>query len=68
MTNETSVRAVWDISQYCKKAGVHEAEEERLIAMLGRFATSHELQMNINRAHVARAQNFFKSIAWLRAY
>jgi hypothetical protein len=40
---------VWDISEYCRKAGIHRAEEKRLIKILGRYASAHELQMNVIR-------------------
>lgn len=40
---------VWDIADYCRQAGICRAEEERLIRILGRYASRHELQMNIVR-------------------
>jgi hypothetical protein len=36
-----------DISEYCKRSGICEAEERRLLLLLGRQASCHELQMNI---------------------
>ncbi|MEI2298789.1 hypothetical protein [Ensifer sp. MJa1] len=41
---------VWDVADYCRRSGVHKAEEQRLIKVLGKYATSHELQINIVRA------------------
>lgn len=38
---------VWDVAEYCRRAGIQEAEERRLIMMLGRYASCHELQMNL---------------------
>lgn len=42
-------RHVWDVADYCKRSGIHKAEERRLIRALGRYASSHELQMNVVR-------------------
>ncbi|SDA96201.1 hypothetical protein SAMN03159448_05602 [Sinorhizobium sp. NFACC03] len=36
-----------DVSEYCRRAGICEAEERRLLLLLGRQASCHELQMNI---------------------
>ena len=43
-------RHIWDVADYCRRTGIHKSEERRLIKVLGRYATSHELQMNIVRA------------------
>ncbi|MBB3979512.1 hypothetical protein GGQ64_004754 [Rhizobium azooxidifex] len=40
---------VWDIVAYCRQTGIDEAEERRLLKVLGRYASSHELQINIIR-------------------
>ena len=40
---------VWEVSEYCRKAGIHRVEEKRLIKILGRYASAHELQMNVIR-------------------
>ena len=40
---------IWDVADYCRRTGVHKTEEQRLIKVLGRYATSHELQMNVVR-------------------
>jgi hypothetical protein len=37
------------VAEYCRRSGIHKAEERRLIKVLGRYASSHELQMNIVR-------------------
>ncbi|MCD2180799.1 hypothetical protein OCK02_04880 (plasmid) [Rhizobium sp. TRM96647] len=42
-------KRVWEVSEYCRKAGVSRREEQRLIKILGRYASAHELQMNIVR-------------------
>nr|WP_311785927.1 hypothetical protein [Fererhizobium litorale] len=49
LLEDTEAELVWDISEYCRRAGIHEAEEKRLIKILGRYASRHELQMNIVR-------------------
>ncbi len=36
-----------DVSEYCRRAGICEVEERRLLLLLGRQASCHELQMNI---------------------
>ncbi|ACP26495.1 hypothetical protein NGR_c27460 [Sinorhizobium fredii NGR234] len=40
---------VWDVAEYCRRTGLHKTEEQRLIKVLGRYASSHELQMNVVR-------------------
>jgi hypothetical protein len=47
--DKSQVRHVWDVAEYCRRSGIHKAEEQRLIKVLGRYASSHELQMNIVR-------------------
>ena len=42
-------RHIWDVADYCRRTGIHKTEEQRLIKVLGRYATSRELQMNIVR-------------------
>ncbi|MCK3780890.1 hypothetical protein MZK49_29920 [Ensifer sesbaniae] len=49
--DNSQVKHIWDVADYCRRTGLHKAEERRLIKVLGRYATSHELQMNIVRAH-----------------
>ncbi|ASY70262.1 hypothetical protein N181_18630 [Sinorhizobium fredii USDA 205] len=40
---------VWDVAEYCRRTGLHKTEEQRLIKVLGRYASCHELQMNVVR-------------------
>lgn len=47
--DHSQVKHVWDVADYCRRSGIHKAEEQRLIKVLGRYATSHELQINIVR-------------------
>ncbi|ABR61420.1 hypothetical protein GOC91_13235 [Sinorhizobium medicae] len=47
--HESQAKHVWDVAEYCRRSGIHEAEERRLIKVLGRYASSHELQMNVVR-------------------
>ncbi|WP_425487692.1 hypothetical protein [Mycoplana rhizolycopersici] len=49
LLEEASSEPVWDIAEYCRQAGICQAEEKRLIRILGRYASRHELQMNIVR-------------------
>jgi len=43
----TDARPLLEISEYCRRAGVSETEERRLITLLGRYASRQELQMNV---------------------
>ncbi len=47
--DQSQPRHVWDVAEYCRRSGLHKAEERRLIRVLGKFASSHELQMNVIR-------------------
>nr|WP_077966555.1 hypothetical protein [Ensifer adhaerens] len=47
LSSQPDARPVLEISEYCRRTGVGEAEERRLITLLGRYATWHELQMNV---------------------
>ncbi|MBP1885901.1 hypothetical protein [Sinorhizobium mexicanum] len=47
--DQSRAKHVWDVEEYCRRTGIHKAEEKRLIKVLGRYASSHELQMNIVR-------------------
>ncbi|WP_342394711.1 hypothetical protein [Sinorhizobium garamanticum] len=49
MLDKSRAKHVWDVAEYCRRTGIHKAEEKRLIKVLGRYASSHELQMNIVR-------------------
>lgn len=46
---KTQRRAVIDVAAHCQKNGVDKAQERKLLQLLGRFASRHELQMNIKR-------------------
>jgi hypothetical protein len=46
---KTDAKHVWDVAEYCRRSGIHKAEEQRLIKVLGRYASAHELQMNVVR-------------------
>ncbi|MFK0274858.1 hypothetical protein ACIQUG_14330 [Ensifer sp. NPDC090286] len=47
--DNSQIKHIWDVADYCRRTGIHKTEELRLIKVLGRYATSHELQMNIVR-------------------
>ncbi|WEX76851.1 hypothetical protein PYH37_005199 [Sinorhizobium numidicum] len=47
--DRTHAKHVWDVAEYCRRNGIHKAEEKRLIKVLGKYASTHELQMNIVR-------------------
>ncbi|MGQ3211717.1 MAG: hypothetical protein ACT6U0_20775 [Shinella sp.] len=40
-------RSVLDVAEHCRKNGLDKAEERKLLLLFGRFASRHELQMNI---------------------
>lgn len=42
-------RHVLDVVEHCRKNALGRAEEKKLLLLLGRFASRHELQMNIRR-------------------
>ncbi|MCA1403982.1 hypothetical protein I6F26_25805 [Ensifer sp. IC3342] len=50
--DKSPTKHVWDVAEYCRRAGLGEAEQTRLIKVLGPYASSHELQMNIVRPQV----------------
>ena len=35
--------------EHCRKTGLDKAEQRKLLMLFGRFASHHELQMNIKR-------------------
>lgn len=43
------IRNVLDVVQHCRKNGLDKAEERKLLLLFGRFASRHELQMNMKR-------------------
>jgi len=42
-------RKVLDVVEHCRKTGLDKAEQRKLLMLFGRFASPHELQMNIKR-------------------
>jgi hypothetical protein len=44
---QPEAQPVLEVSEYCRRTGTSEAEERRLITLLGRFASRHEIEMNI---------------------
>lgn len=46
---QPEARPVLEVSDYCRRTGASEAEERRLITLLGRYASRHELEMNVVR-------------------
>ncbi|WP_104666398.1 hypothetical protein [Ensifer adhaerens] len=47
--DNSRAKHIWDVADYCQRTGIPKIEEQRLIKVLGRYATCHELQMNIVR-------------------
>ncbi|MGB3813869.1 MAG: hypothetical protein WA950_11640 [Shinella sp.] len=43
------IRPVLNVAEHCQKNGVDKAQERKLLLLFGRFASRHELQMNIKR-------------------
>ncbi len=41
---------VYDVIEHCRKNGLDKAQERKLLLILGRFASRHELQMNTKHA------------------
>ncbi|HEV7320505.1 MAG TPA: hypothetical protein VGO04_18055 [Ensifer sp.] len=48
----TGAQPLLDVSEYCRNAGICDVEERRLLLLLGRQASCHELQMNIVRRRI----------------
>ncbi|WP_411036136.1 hypothetical protein [Shinella sp. BYT-45] len=42
-------RHVLDVIEHCRKNGLDKAEERKLLLLLGRFASRHEIEMNVKR-------------------
>ena len=42
-------RNIFDIVEHCRRNGLDKTEERKLLLLFGRFATRHELQMNVKR-------------------
>jgi hypothetical protein len=48
--NGVEARKVWSVSEFCRRFQLSRNEEERLMALLGPFATDCELRMNASHA------------------
>ena len=42
-------RNIFDVVEHCRRNGLDKAEERKLLRLFGRFATRHEIQMNVKR-------------------
>lgn len=47
-------KRVWNVSEFAKRYRLDEKEENRLLKLLGPFASEHELLMNATRSPVFR--------------
>jgi hypothetical protein len=47
---DTGLRKVWSVSEFSKRYRLQCDEEQRLLKLLGSFATEQELLMNASRA------------------
>lgn len=47
---DTGLRKVWSVSEFSKRYRLQTEEEQRLLKLLGSFATEQELLMNASRA------------------
>ncbi|WP_029618561.1 hypothetical protein [Pseudorhizobium marinum] len=47
---DTGLRKVWSVSEFSKRYRLQREEEQRLLKLLGSFATEQELLMNASRA------------------
>ncbi|MFN7104132.1 MAG: hypothetical protein ACK4N1_16080 [Pseudorhizobium sp.] len=47
---DTGLRKVWSVSEFSKRYRLQSEEEQRLLKLLGSFATEQELLMNASRA------------------
>lgn len=47
--SQRQTRHIHDVVEHCRKNGLDKAEERKLLLLFGRFATRHELQMNVKR-------------------
>lgn len=53
-TETTGFKRVWNVSEFAKRYRLDEKEENRLLKLLGPFASEHELLMNATRSPVFR--------------
>ncbi|MGF9562308.1 hypothetical protein [Neorhizobium sp. JUb45] len=49
-----TVRKVWNVSEFAKRYRLDDREENRLVRLLGQFASEQELLMNATRAPLYR--------------
>lgn len=49
-----AVRKVWNVSEFAKRYRLDDGEENRLVRLLGQFASEQELLMNASRAPLYR--------------
>ncbi|HEV7434793.1 MAG TPA: hypothetical protein VGO22_07990 [Pseudorhizobium sp.] len=47
---DVGLRKVWSVSEFAKRYRLKQEEEDRLVKLLGAFATQQELLMNASRA------------------
>jgi hypothetical protein len=47
---DIGLRKVWSVSEFSKRYRLQSEEEQRLLKLLGAFATEQELLMNASRA------------------
>jgi hypothetical protein len=40
------IKPVYDVDEHCKKNNINKAETRKILQMLGRFASRHELEIN----------------------
>ncbi|MGI2033738.1 hypothetical protein ACRQ1B_15200 [Rhizobium panacihumi] len=50
----SAVRKVWNVSEFAKRYRLDDEEENRLVSLLGPFASEQELLMNASRAPLYR--------------
>ncbi|QRM55835.1 hypothetical protein [Sinorhizobium sp. BG8] len=43
----STAKSVIDVASHCKQNGIDKSEQKKLLRLLGRFATAHELHMNM---------------------
>ena len=41
-----NAKPVFDVEQYCRQKGIDKNEERKMLKLLGRFASRHELEIN----------------------
>ncbi|PTV69802.1 hypothetical protein DBL06_25810 [Agrobacterium pusense] len=48
-SDKSQVQDMWEVTEYCIRVGIDETQQKRLVQLLGRYASRHELQMNVRR-------------------